>query len=99
MTWETQDIAPIGTRPTAAIVCRSGGRGGPMMVDVDVYPPNPEGEALAGHRRDLGIVLRKAAATLGLSPSILSAIEHGSKRFANPADYERAKVALSGGAT
>jgi len=86
------DVPPVGSREVTGFVCTADGTG-IARVDLPVYPAHPKGEALAATRKALGLGLRDAADRLGLRPSQVSGLEHGSLRVV---DWDEAFARLRG---
>lgn len=78
-------VEPIDQRESRAIVCERGclgARGEIRTVRMPVFPPDDEARGTRLHdlRVACGLGLREAARAVGLSPSVLSAVERGELR-------------------
>lgn len=71
-------VAPIGTRLTSAFVSREDGCGGLEEVVMPEYPDDGgAGERFRARRVAAGLLLRQAAAKLGLTAEEVSGLEFG----------------------
>ena len=82
-------IAPIGTRVVRAFVDYETRPGELREVATPVYPPCPQGRLLIALRLAYDLGLRQAATVLGLSPSDLSALEHGRATLVSDEEWTR----------
>jgi hypothetical protein len=98
MKFQIKKVEPIGKRKGGAFVSRTNGTGGYEILEFNVYPDAPGGEALRAARVDRElrhhVTLRIGAARLGLTAEQLSGIEHGRYTFVDPADFDRAAEVL-----
>lgn len=87
-------VSPIGTR-------RAGGfqhhTDGSVTTEWDepVYQPHPQGKALRDERVAAKMGLRAASTLLGLSPEIVSGLEHGRYTFVDADDWDIALDAIA----
>lgn len=91
----TEAVEPIGTRTVRGFACRADGSAINEWTEPE-YPDYPDGRALRQLRLDLQLILREAAAILGMSATDLSALERGRRRFVQ-GSFERACEVLRGG--
>lgn len=85
-------VPPVGTRRERVLV-----HGQFVDVDVPVYPPSPEGDALRRARRAAGVGLREAARRAGITATQWSGLECGQLALASGEAWERLHEAGIGG--
>jgi DNA-binding transcriptional regulator YiaG len=70
-------VAPIGKRKSVALVKPSTGPCMLREIELDEYPPSPDGERFREARHAADLSLRECARELGLRPSEVSDLENG----------------------